>query len=125
MPHQDSRTNSAYLADALQWLFQGIRFERQLRGDCSWTFLWLSKTALLWAWSAETKLTERFACAQRLTTHLQGDEAKNNTSWQAFAEILRRHTSYLRDVSRAVLPKLAINQASHYPYYSAGRVPSG
>ena len=83
MLHQDSRTNSAYLAEALQWLFQGIRFQRKLRGDCSWTFLWIVKTALLWAWSAEQKISERFACAQRLTIHLQGEQAKTPTSWQA------------------------------------------
>lgn len=99
MPHQDSRTNSSYLAEALQWLFKGIRFQRKLRTDCSWTFVWLVKAALLWAWSNERKLTQRFACAQRLTIHLQQEPArKTTTSWQAFAEILRRHTAYLREV---------------------------
>lgn len=98
MLHQDPRLNSAYLAEALQWMFKGVRFERKLRDDCSWTFAWLVKTALLWAWSSESKVTERFACAQRLTIHLQREQAKKTTSWQAFAENLRRHTVYLREV---------------------------
>ncbi|MEL7496714.1 MAG: IS4 family transposase [Planctomycetota bacterium] len=40
-------------------------------------------------------MTERFACAQRLTQHLQGSK-KQTTSRQGFLEILRRHTSYLK-----------------------------
>ena len=105
MLHQDSRTNSAYIDEALQWLFKGIRFDRKLRKGCTWTFAWLTKTALLWSWSSETKLTERFACAQRLTRHLQNEDAKIESSWQAFAEILRRHTQYLRKVFTALLRK--------------------
>lgn len=104
MVHQDYRMNSAYLADAMQWLFPAsMRFDRKLRDDCSWTFQWLIRTALLWAWSAETKMADRFDCAQRLVMHLQGDQAKTKTSWQAFAEILRRHTEYLRAILTAAL----------------------
>jgi hypothetical protein len=99
MVQQDFRTNSAYLGEALQWLFPAsMRFDRKLRDECSWTFLSLIKTALLWAWSAEEKMADRFNCAQRLVIHLQGDKAKNATSWQAFAEMLRRHTGHLREV---------------------------
>jgi len=106
MVQQDFRMNSAYLGEALQWLFpSSMRFDRKLREDCSWTFLWLIKTALLWAWSVEQKMTERFACAQRLIIHLQADEAKTVTSWQSFAEMLRRHTDYLRGVLTATLRK--------------------
>lgn len=99
MVQQDFRMNSAYLDEALQWLFPGsMRFDKELRGDCSWTFLTLIKTALLWAWSVEQKMTERFHCAQRLVIHLQADQAKRATSWQSFAEMLRRHTDYLRGI---------------------------
>jgi hypothetical protein len=99
MVQQDFRMNSAYLGEALQWLFPAsLRFDRELRDDCSWTFLSLIKTAMLWAWSVEEKMTERFNCAQRLIIHLQADQAKRATSWQSFAEMLRRHTDYLRGI---------------------------
>lgn len=104
MVQQDFRMNSAYLGEALQWLFPAsLRFDKKLRDDCSWTFLSLIKTALLWAWSVEEKMTERFNCAQRLMIHLQADQAKKATSWQAFAEMLRRHTGYLRGVLARML----------------------
>lgn len=104
MLHQDSRKNSAYLSEALQWLLpKSMRFDKELRSDCSWTFAWLIKMALLWAWSAEQKMTQRFTCAQRLVMHLQADQAKVSTSWQAFAELLRRHTDYLRNIMISTL----------------------
>jgi len=79
---------------------RGICWDRRLRDDCSWTWSWLVKTSLLWAWSAERTLTGRFGCAQRLVMHLQardGQEVKSATSWQAFIELLRRHISYLSE----------------------------
>lgn len=104
MLHQDSRTNSVYLAEALQWLFRGVRFENKLRSDCTWTYCWLAQTALLWAWSGERRMTERFACAQRLTVHLLGEDLRL-ISWQAFIDSLRRHTYYVRQVLVATLRK--------------------
>lgn len=103
MSHQDQhagcvRDNSVYLLEALQWLLKGITWDRKLRIDCSWTWGWLVKAALLWAWSDEKTLTLRFTCAQRLILHLQAKTsqlAKSATSWQAFMELLRRHTPYL------------------------------
>lgn len=105
MLHQDLRTNSVYLAEALQWLFKGVRFEKKLRSDCTWNYCWLAQTALLWAWSGERKMTERFACAQRLTVHLLDENAQNLISWQAFIDSLKRHTTYVRQVFVAALRK--------------------
>ncbi len=104
MVQQDFRMNSAYLGEALQWLFPAsMRFDKKLRDECSWTFISLIKTALLWAWSVEHKMRERFQCAQRLIIHLQADQAKKATSWQSFAEMLRRHTDYLRGIVTTTL----------------------
>lgn len=110
MLHQDSRTNSVCLGKALQWLFEGVHFHRTPRTGCSWTFCWLAQTALLWAWSNERKMTERFECAQRLTLHLLGNSAQAPISWQAYIDSLRRHTAYLRQVLIAALRKRMLEE---------------
>jgi len=100
MPHQDqncqcSNIKSTHLLEVTQWLLSGIIFSKPLHVNCSWTFRTLVMTALFWAWSRESTMAERFSCAQRLTCHL--DESKKiSTSSQAFLEILRRHTVYLK-----------------------------
>lgn len=100
MSHQDAfaetaPTNSAYLGEALQWMLRGIRFDLKFRSECRWTPLWLVQAALFRAWSIETKLTERFACSQRLVQQLQGERKQNACSWQAFIELLSRHSRKL------------------------------
>ncbi|MEZ6050482.1 MAG: hypothetical protein R3C02_03700 [Planctomycetaceae bacterium] len=71
------RRNSVYLLEALQWLFRGVRFsEISLRDDCTWTPRWLAAAALLWVWSGESTLRERFARSRRLVAHLRGDDVQ-------------------------------------------------
>jgi len=101
MSHQDSvgceaKFKSQHLREVTQWLLSEIVFTKQLHMNCSWTFQTLAMTALFWAWSREATMTERFSCGQRLTKHLQPSVKKTTTSPQAFMEILRRHTDYLR-----------------------------
>jgi hypothetical protein len=73
MSHQDRNGRTAFrfhfqaLQDALLWLFKdadlsGIRF----RDDCSWSALGLISTGLLWAWSDEDNLTDRFFVARKI-----------------------------------------------------------
>lgn len=101
MSHQDQHArgvqhNSADLFKALQWLSVKVDWsEVRLRSECSWTPQWLAWAAILWAWSNETTLVERFACAQRLIQHLQGGDRKQATSYQAFLKILVRWTAPL------------------------------
>jgi len=101
MSHQDFhargvRLNSADLQAALQWLFEGVDWSSiRFRAECLWTAKWLAWAAILWAWSGETTLMERFACAQRLICHLQKEDRKASTSYQAFLKILRRWTNLL------------------------------
>ena len=98
MSHQDQHArgvqhNSADLFKALQWLSGKVDWsEVRLRSECSWTPQWLAWAAILWAWSNESTLVERFACAQRLIRHLQGGDRKQVTSYQAFLKILVRWT---------------------------------
>ena len=101
MSHQDRdargvQRNSADLVKALQWLTRGADWSAvQMRSESSWTPQWLAWTAMLWAWSNETTLGERFGCAQRLIQHLQRESAKKSTSYQAFMKVLIRWTGPL------------------------------
>ena len=101
MSHQDSgargvQLNSADLLKALQWLTRGTDWSAvQMRSESSWSPQWLAWTAILWAWSNESTLGERFDCAQRLIRHLQGKSAKVSTSYQAFLKVLIRWTEPL------------------------------
>ena len=100
MPHQDqachsSENKSTHLLEVTQWLLSGMIFSKTLHVNCSWTFRSLVMTALFWAWSGESTMAERFSCSQRLTLHLDKSKTKR-TSSQAFLEMLRRHTDYLK-----------------------------
>lgn len=111
MSHQDRHArgvqfNSADLFSALQWLTRGTDWSViRMRGESSWMPQWLAWTALLWAWSNETTLGERFTCAQRLIQHLQGESSKTSTSYQAFLKVLIRWTSLLILALQATLRK--------------------
>lgn len=101
MSHQDRhargvRLNSVDLFTALQWLTRGVDWSAiRMRSESSWTPQWLVWMAILWAWSNESTLLERFACAQRLIQHLQSESAKTSTSYQAFIKVLIRWTEPL------------------------------
>ena len=101
MSHQDRHArgvqlNSADLLKALQWLSRGTDWSAiRMRSESTWTPQWLAWMAILWAWSNESTLGERFTCAQRLIQHLQGDAAKPATSYQAFLKVLIRWTEPL------------------------------
>ena len=92
---KSSNDQSSHLLQVMQWLLHGIVFSKQLHRKSSWSFETLTMTALFWAWSAENTMTERIACAQRLTQHLMPSK-KQTISRQGYMEILRRHTAYLK-----------------------------
>ncbi|MBT5018864.1 MAG: transposase [Planctomicrobium sp.] len=76
-----------------------------MRKQSTWTPQWLTWTAILWAWSNESTLLERFACAQRLIQHLQSESAKTATSYQAFMKVLIRWTGPLITTLQVTLRK--------------------
>lgn len=100
MSHQDQvcsrdrsqvRLNADYLERALQWLLGQVDWSRiGWREDCRWTPLRLAATALLWAWSDEATLGERFFAARRLANHLYQPQREFAASWQAFIKLLGR-----------------------------------
>ena len=101
MSHRDLqerpvRLNSWDLQVALAWLLRGVNWSSvQLRSDCTWTAQLLATTALLWAWSDESTLVERFFAARRIAVHLCAQSGEVAQTYQAFTKILRRWTTDL------------------------------
>ena len=65
------------------------------RKDCSWSPRGLIAAALLWAWSREVALTERFEQALSAVGGINDCQAPGTTSYQAFIKLLTRWTSAL------------------------------
>ncbi|QDU28256.1 Transposase DDE domain protein [Anatilimnocola aggregata] len=68
-----------------------IRF----RDDCTWGPRQLAATALLWAWSDELTLGDRFFAARRLAQFLFAPQQEFASSVQAFMKLLLRWTVLL------------------------------
>ncbi len=126
MSHQDQgkiegRLNSAHLAQALQWLLTGMNWETvKFRQDCTWTPKLLSAAALMWAWSGETTLGERFVTVRRLIEHLFHTETLA-TSYQAFLKLLCRWTGELVNLLQVELRKRM--QVELEPHWLCGGFP--
>lgn len=104
MRHQDhvggvgERTHAEDLWGVLQWVTADITWSRiTWRAECTWTPRWLACAALLWAWSDETTLTERFRVARKIIGRLRGEQEQPAGSYQAFIKLLRRWTEPLRE----------------------------
>ena len=101
MSHRDLkegcvRLNSCDLRVALKWLLRGIDWSPiKLRRDCTWTASLLATTALLWAWSDELTLIDRFVAVRRIVLHLFPQTWEVANTYQGFIKILRRRTTEL------------------------------
>ena len=101
MSHRDLegvavRLNASCLKLSLAWLlhdadWSGLRF----RKECTWTPRLLTAAALMWAWSDESTLVERFATARRLIVCLFSPTCLLAESCQCFTKLLRRWTEAL------------------------------
>ena len=96
MSHQDRDGHTASaphhqaLKQALDRLLDSARLsDVAFRGDCSWTPKGLIFTAILWAWSDEKTLTERFFLARRVVMAMGILTRLPATSYQAFVKMLR------------------------------------
>jgi hypothetical protein len=89
------------LQQCLRWLLGGIDWSSiSFRADCGWAPKTLAAGALLWAWSDEQTLTERFRTVRKIATCLFGRQRQLAKTYQAFTKILRRWTDELiRSVS--------------------------
>lgn len=105
MAHQDQRRKNAQCSHAsdlyrvLRWLLADVSLGGvTLRTDCTWTPMTLIVTAVLWAWSDEATLIERFKTGRKIIIRLfakQGELDKPAESYQAFVKILRKWTQPL------------------------------
>src|SRR5207249_4511633 len=109
MSHQDQDGrkvgfNYQYLRRALDWLLRTAIFSSlTFRDDCTWTAQTLASAALLWAWSDEATLVERFQAARRIVQCLFPWQQEPAGSYQAFTKLLRRWTSHFVTLLQAAL----------------------
>jgi hypothetical protein len=99
MPHQDqgrlAGAGAPAVAEALRWLLApGVFGSLSFRRDCRFTPASLVQAALVWAWSGETALTDRFVTARQTIARIGGGQAES-VSYQAFIKLLRRHSNLL------------------------------
>jgi Transposase DDE domain len=117
MSHRDSRVqlNLVCLQQCLGWLLGGIDWSSiSFRADCSWTPQTLAAGALLWAWSGEETLTERFRTMRRIAICLAGGQQQLAETYQAFTKILRRWTDPLVAALQVALHQRMAETLSQY-----------
>ena len=102
MSHQDtdgltvSEPHHQALNRALGWLFQSAKLSDVLfRQECTWTPKGLIFTAILWAWSDEKTLTDRFFLARKVVVRIGILPRTPAKSYQAFLKLLRTWTTTL------------------------------
>ena len=101
MSHQDSkaagvRLNGECLKRSLRWLLKDVSWSSvKFREDCSWSPMWLASAALLWAWSDEWTLVDRFQTARSIIGHIFSLQHELGGTYQAFLKMLRRWTGGL------------------------------
>lgn len=109
MSHQDQDGrkvcfNYQYLRRALDWLLRTAVFSSlKFRDDCTWTGPSLAAAALLWAWSDEATLGDRFQAARRIVQCLFALQQEPAGSYQAFVKLLRKWTSSFVTILQAAL----------------------
>jgi hypothetical protein len=105
MSHQDTdgHTGSAAhhqaLALALDWLLASASLsDLAFRGDCSWTPKGLIFSAILWSWSDEYALTQRFFHARKVVIAMKVFSRVPAATYQAFLKMLTTWTVALAAV---------------------------
>jgi hypothetical protein len=78
------------------------------RIECTWTPESLAFAALLWAWSDEKTLIERFTTARKIIINRYGEQQDPAGSYQAFVKLLRKWTEpLLKAISTAFRQRMA------------------
>jgi hypothetical protein len=91
--HTDSAAHHQALKQALDWLLASAKHaDLAFRKDCSWTPKFLIFAAILWAWSDEKSLTQRFSHARKVVMAMGILERIPATSYQAFLKMVRTWT---------------------------------
>jgi hypothetical protein len=110
------RINAACLHAALRWLLQGACWPGiAFRADCTWTPRTLAAAALLWAWSDELTLVDRFSAARRIIARLLPGQPQLAGSYQAFIKLLARwHAPLLAQVHACLRQRLQLELAARW-----------
>lgn len=109
MSHQDAnvvgiRLKGKCLQVALQSLLAGVNWSNiRFRDDCTWTPRLLAATALLWAWSDESTLVDRFTTVRSIIVFIFSLQRQLAESYQAFLKMLVRWTDRLVSAIRQTL----------------------
>jgi IS4 transposase len=90
------------------------------RQDCRWTSRTLAGAALLWAWSDELTLGERFRTVRRITMCVANPQQQLARTYQAFMKMLQRWTDDL--VELLVLALRGRMQETLWPYWRVSGV---
>jgi Transposase DDE domain len=105
MSHQDRDRHTAStphhqaLKQTLDWLLKPAQLsELAFRQECTWTPKGLIFAAMLWAWSDEKTLRERFALARKVVVAMAILPKQPATTYQAFLKILKTWTATLTSV---------------------------
>lgn len=104
-PDQDGRIryNAAYLQIALQWLVGKSLEGSFFREDCTWSATQLAYAALLWVWSDEITLGDRFRTARKITALLCQPQREFAESYQCFVKLLQCWTATLVSILQQTL----------------------
>jgi hypothetical protein len=102
MTHQDQGRNGSVCSHAhdlhkvVRWLMVGVSMSGVVfRPECTWTPETLVFAALLWAWSDEKTLIERFTTARKIIIHRYAGQPEPAGSYQAFIKMLGKWTGPL------------------------------
>jgi hypothetical protein len=121
MLHQDQdgrkvRFHHEYLRRALEWLVPATALASvSFRADCTWTAAQLAAAALLWAWSDESPLGERFRTARKIVQCLFPRQQEPAGSYQAFTKLLRRWTgTFVECLQQALRQRMQQSLASRW-----------
>jgi hypothetical protein len=91
--HTDSAAQHQALKQALEWLLPSAGFPGLVfRKDCSWTQKGLIFVAILWTWSDEKSLIERFSHARKVVMAMGILLSIPATSYQAYLKMLTTWT---------------------------------
>lgn len=105
MSHQDLGLEregtkfSQQLGNAIRWLVSPRAFaDVEFRRDCTWTPWVLVAAAMLWVWSGEPTLIERFETARSIAQEAFGVQCQLADSYQAWMKMLVRWTPLLQSI---------------------------
>lgn len=108
-----SSSHAEQLRRAFCWLLKGVSFDSiTLRQDCTWTVRSVIYAAVLWAWSDEKTLIDRFSIARKITIYLFSVQQQPAESYQAFVKLLRKWTDPLMDLLKATFRRRLVESMS-------------